>query len=90
MTFGILKTYYQITPFLDSAYTGAACVWKSFQGRWRALSKETGGVLLSSGMGEDRVGCLEFPGEQRVDPASSGGGWWSLHVMGERRWQHSQ
>ena len=62
MTFGILKIYYQITPFLDSAYTGAACVWKSFQGRWRALSKETGGysALLWDGEGQSRVSGVSW------------------------------
>lgn len=84
MTFGILKIYYQITPFLDSAYTGAACVWKSFQGNGEHSQRKLGGALLSSGMGEDRVECLEFPGEQRVDPAGGGvrGGLYMLWEKG--------
>ena len=47
---------------------------KASRGDGEHSQRELVGALLSSGMGEDRVGCLEFPGEQRVDPVGEGGG----------------
>lgn len=41
---------------------------KASRGDGEHSQRELVGALLSSGMGEDRVGCLEFPGEQSVDP----------------------
>lgn len=43
---------------------------KASRGDGEHSQRELVGALLSSGMGEDRVGCLESPGEQRVDPAA--------------------
>ena len=64
---------------------------KASRGDGEHSQRELVGALLSSGMGEDRVGCLEFPGEQSVDPRwGTGLGGVLLHVMGKRRWQHSQ
>ena len=73
MTIGISKIYYQTYPLPGlSTDWGAMCLVK-LPGEVEGHSqRELEGVLLSSWIREDRVGCLEFPGEQRA--GTEGGG----------------
>lgn len=73
MTIGILKIYCQTYPLPGlSTYWDSMCPVElpgEVEGHSQRDLEE---VLLSSWIGEDRLGCLESPGEQRA--GTEGGG----------------